>query len=546
MDDKLDYKPNTDTSSSLLSLSIAAASAAPIPTPSGTANGSNGGNIATAKLHAHAPQKHRRPSSSGIMRRRLSDAREAASRPSPATIQSAAAALSSLATLSLSGSPPPAGTAAAPQLSTSFSAASSADAKGTIAANSPLTESNIKQEDADHQASQNGNHTTAPAGKGEVSVGGISIKNTGTGKKRGTIFKCESCSKHSPHWREASKFLLSKHQQVQLLEAAAILSHISPSATGGTSLPEDRALWPSFLSGGALPPPSPANLSSNSADAAAGKPSSLEIRQSYPVSSSVPANTVHSNMTRSGSTGPRMHDYSVPVSRNGLTHVRPGVLAVPTPTVATTGPDQPSMIIPPPETGARPMPVPLPVNHTTYREPTAVGGSVGGGYSYVSGTSAESWGSPSISHTHSYTGGVNGASSYVGSYGGPHSFGDGYPHSYGDGAPHSYGEGAQGAASYGTGRWSSLRSSSVLSTSISISDSRSRSGSLPRSASEVGYEDEYVDIDDDDGRVGGRYGFVSRGRTSSARDGDDDDGSAVKAKKIEEEQWDGMEMEMEM
>jgi hypothetical protein len=51
-------------------------------------------------------------------------------------------------------------------------------------------------------------------------------------KKKGTIFRCESCSKvyrhpsclikhrweHSPHWKEANKFLLSKHQQVQLLE----------------------------------------------------------------------------------------------------------------------------------------------------------------------------------------------------------------------------------------------------------------------------------------------------------------------------------------
>jgi len=61
---------------------------------------------------------------------------------------------------------------------------------------------------------------------------------------------------HSPHWREASKFLLSKHQQVQMLEAAAILSHISPQRNGvGTSLPEDRSLWPAYLSGGLLPTP---------------------------------------------------------------------------------------------------------------------------------------------------------------------------------------------------------------------------------------------------------------------------------------------------
>lgn len=84
----------------------------------------------------------------------------------------------------------------------------------------------------------------------------------GRGKKRANIFKCESCSKvmqrspvrhpplsqaltcfcqvyrhpsclikhrweHSPHWRESSKFLLSKHQQVQLLEVSVQISGIS-------------------------------------------------------------------------------------------------------------------------------------------------------------------------------------------------------------------------------------------------------------------------------------------------------------------------------
>lgn len=68
---------------------------------------------------------------------------------------------------------------------------------------------------------------------GVPSVGALEERViTGGGKKKGTIFRCESCSKvyrhpsclvkhrweHSPHWREASKFLLSKHQQVQLLE----------------------------------------------------------------------------------------------------------------------------------------------------------------------------------------------------------------------------------------------------------------------------------------------------------------------------------------
>ncbi|KAH7096266.1 hypothetical protein BKA62DRAFT_37362 [Auriculariales sp. MPI-PUGE-AT-0066] len=89
--------------------------------------------------------------------------------------------------------------------------------------------------------------------------GGIS------GRRKGVIFKCESCSKvyrhpsclikhrweHSPHWANTAKVPLSKHQQVQLLEGAAILSHLGIAA----SLPEDRAVWPSWTSGGTLPMP---------------------------------------------------------------------------------------------------------------------------------------------------------------------------------------------------------------------------------------------------------------------------------------------------
>jgi hypothetical protein len=34
---------------------------------------------------------------------------------------------------------------------------------------------------------------------------------------------------HSPHWSTTSKLLISKHQQVQLLEAAQILVHMNRS-----------------------------------------------------------------------------------------------------------------------------------------------------------------------------------------------------------------------------------------------------------------------------------------------------------------------------
>ena len=47
------------------------------------------------------------------------------------------------------------------------------------------------------------------------------------------------------YWKEASKFLMSKHQQVQLLEAAAILVGMDSNAR---SLPEEKALWPAAVS----------------------------------------------------------------------------------------------------------------------------------------------------------------------------------------------------------------------------------------------------------------------------------------------------------
>ncbi|SPO37588.1 uncharacterized protein PSFLO_03063 [Pseudozyma flocculosa] len=73
------------------------------------------------------------------------------------------------------------------------------------------------------------------------------------------LHKCESCAKvyrhpsclvkhrweHTVYWKEASKFLMSKHQQVQLLEAAAILVGMDSNAR---SLPEEKALWPAAVS----------------------------------------------------------------------------------------------------------------------------------------------------------------------------------------------------------------------------------------------------------------------------------------------------------
>jgi hypothetical protein len=76
-------------------------------------------------------------------------------------------------------------------------------------------------------ADEDGNSTrkAVPLGTGS---GGIK------GKRKGMVFRCESCAKvyrhpsclskhrweHSPHWASSSKLLLSKHQQVQLLEVS--------------------------------------------------------------------------------------------------------------------------------------------------------------------------------------------------------------------------------------------------------------------------------------------------------------------------------------
>lgn len=112
------------------------------------------------------------------------------------------------------------------------------------------------EEDFDDGASVAESVSSRPGGKPKSS--GAATKGS---RKRGTIFQCESCSKvrlslgcyfseivadtrlpvwgssqvyrhpsclvkhrweHSPHWREASKYLLSKHQQVQMLEVSPI------------------------------------------------------------------------------------------------------------------------------------------------------------------------------------------------------------------------------------------------------------------------------------------------------------------------------------
>lgn len=172
-----------------------------------------------------------------------------------------------------------------------------------------------------------------------------------------------------------------------------------------------------------------------------------------PAPSSIAASAV---IARSTSTGPRLHDYSIP---NGITHVRPGVLGVPTGPHSEDGSTS---------TMTRALPVPVPVNTSAYRDRNDAA------YSFVSGASSvsvESWGSPVSLMTHAQSSSVR-SSAY---------------------------EGVGGVSV-------SVPPSSVRSASGSGSGSRSRSGSAGADGEVVHEvemekgEDEFgVDMDMDDG-----------------------------------------------
>ncbi|KIJ15814.1 hypothetical protein PAXINDRAFT_168820 [Paxillus involutus ATCC 200175] len=475
---------------SLLSLSIAAAHAAPIPASPAVESTSR-----PSQATNNTATKHRRLSSAGRSRRRLSDARDAATRLSPASLQTTSA-LSSLAALSLA--------------SPTVSHLSVNGAQKSLQMEPPASSTNGTFEPGN--VDDNELSTSLPLSQ---SVPGSSSGNaTKSGKKRGTIFTCESCSKvyrhpsclikhrweHTPQWREASKFVLSKHQQVQLLEAAAILSHLSPSSA---SLPDDRSLWPSFLSGGVVPPPVLGN-----------DVNPLEITSSHPVSSSVPGASVLGS-SRSGSAGPRLHDYSVPhpvSGAGGITQLRPGLLGVPTAADFTLSPSI--------ESRSSPMPVPAStttddaLNLLALRSASIISESCGSPISAYYDASLSSF--PSLRY---------------------------------QSQPHASSE---------TG-WS-LPRSSLRSMSAS---SRSRSASESKSDD----EGELADVDVNEGDVptvhhplvhwlnarghlsGARFGWKTEdddgGIAFSVREEDEEEGGKVSARAADQE-WDGMEMDMEM
>jgi len=241
---------------------------------------------------------------------------------------------------------------------------------------------------------------------------------------------------------------------------------MSSAASGGRSLPEDRSLWPSFLSGGSLPPPEPpipTSRSSGGQDSTHGAisaPSPSYV--SHPVSSSVPA--------RSTSTGPRLHDYGV---RPGVvTQVRPGLIGVTTNTstggVAVIG-ERGSSTAPSSEAGptsSQPVPVPS-------------GNSSGNRHAHDAFGSVGSTGYPAhYRNQHSY-----GGSESWGSYG----YGSG-PGQHGAslvGYPYSNGVAGANDGSIASGGWSlprsSVRSASSPARSQVYSRSRSRSTSNDRS-----------------------------------------------------------------
>ncbi|TFY56563.1 hypothetical protein EVG20_g8878 [Dentipellis fragilis] len=532
MSDQASPAPQDAGTLSLLSLSIAAANATPVDVPriSETSSGGHGGaddaarnasfgghsvdsnasHGASTGASVHNALKHRRLSSIGQSKRRLSDARDAASRPSPAGLQAAAAALSALASLSLSSTPPQSiSLAAHGSTATSYVPASSALSAPvpipTLASNrsqgGAAARSHPAQDGADLSSSLPLSFEENEDGKNA----GVTVKN---GKKRGTIFTCESCSKvyrhpsclikhrweHSPHWREASKFLLSKHQQVQLMEAAAILSHMSPTATGGTSLPDDRSLWPSFLSGGALPPPStsgPATKAISKRDNSSSGSGSYP-GPTHPMSSSVPTHpTPMGPSSRAGSAGPRLHDYPIPTASVGaasVTHLRPGVLAVPTGPSSFTKAGSPSPFA---FSRSHSSGVMSPYAHELESE------------AHAFGDESHRFGSVEISTDAPM------------------------PASFASVSVQSY------TRSEGTGAWSS---------SFSASSTRSDSDSLPRS-NESEFVEVEVSMDDSDFvDLGHPGGFSSRGRTSMTRSGF----SVKEEEEEEEEEWDGMEMEMEL
>lgn len=219
-----------------------------------------------------------------------------------------------------------------------------------------------------------------------------------------------------------------------------------------------------------------------------------------------------------------MHDYAIP-SSGGITQVRPGVVGVPTqarsqldvhaiPIRSSHSLNNHPTSTPPgyPSSHHRSAPMPVPViGRDTYREPQADGGA----YSFVSGASvSDAWSSPvSVGFAQSSFRSSVGSASASASF-----FASRLGRSFSDGA----------------GGWS-LPRSSLRSESLSRSGSGSGSVDMDNDREAKEGDVDYVDVEGMVDESHGRFGFRSRAWTSQMKNG-----------KIEEEEWDGMEMEMEM
>lgn len=393
------------------------------------------------------------------------------------------------------------------------------------------------------------------------------------------------------------------------MQAAAILSHLSPSAA---SLPEDRSLWPSFLSGGVVPPPAHSSYPTADFLSTDGNTLPSSIPTSFPISSSVPATamTAIGGRKRSGSMGPRLHDYAIPPGVSGpggITQVRPGVLGVPTVTPNTSdtnsipsstsnstsspGPFSPTLASDPTvpvsadtENTSRPVPVPIHTSDTSSVHDDALNLLALRTVSVWSGDS--SWGSPK-----SYDASFSPYSPSPFTFGGPSSFAG---QRYTPGPPfHGHRNGH--TKSFSETSWSlprsSVRSKSSSSQSPSPSEGKSEDDEVDADPVDVDVDIAVDGNGDDPGGPGPRAGFGpvrvagadagARSRYSpfgygamntgsfgvckteddevprfSVREEEEEDGherkgeekitslSAKVPKKTEE--WDGMEMEMEM
>ncbi|KAH0537789.1 hypothetical protein FGG08_005471 [Glutinoglossum americanum] len=161
-------------------------------------------------------------------------------------------------------------------------------------------------------------------------------------RANGSELRCEKCGKgweHTPEWSYTSKLLISKHQQVQLLEAASVLvsmnqddptppgsakdissdhSSTSPAASGSSGLHDGLS------STDTTPPPQPEGLASPplpTRSSRNGRPkryssNSSTFSRSY---QSAPPNPLFAGSAPTGSTG-----FSLFHSPIGTTEHRPG------------------------------------------------------------------------------------------------------------------------------------------------------------------------------------------------------------------------------